>query len=79
MLSGKNIIENVNVLNSLKLERHYVKMFDLKDVEIIELYFFSDAVWKEYGALIHIRFNPIQYVLFWGCSWMGGGKKGLPL
>ena len=32
----QNILENVNVTNSFKLERHYLKMFDLKDVEIIE-------------------------------------------
>ena len=39
----QNILENVNVMNSLQLERHYFKMFDLKDVEIIELHGFSDA------------------------------------
>ena len=25
----QNILENVNVMNSLKLERHYLKIFDL--------------------------------------------------
>ena len=36
----QNILENLNVMNSLKLERHYLKMFDLKDVEIIEVHGF---------------------------------------
>ena len=27
-----NILQNVNVMNSLKLERHYLKMFDLKEI-----------------------------------------------
>ena len=39
-------------MNSLKLERHYVKMFDLKDVEIIERHGFSDASLKAYAAVI---------------------------
>ena len=33
-------------MNSLKLERHYLKMFDLKDVEIIEVRFFEMLVGK---------------------------------
>ena len=36
----QKILENVNGMNSLKLERHYLKMFDLKDVEIIEVHGF---------------------------------------
>ena len=36
----QNILENLNVMNSLKLESHYLKMFDLKDVEIIEVHGF---------------------------------------
>ena len=39
-----NILENVNVMNSLKLERHHLKIFDLKDVEINELYGFSESI-----------------------------------
>ena len=42
----QNNLENVNVINSLKLERHYLKMFDLKDFEIIELHGFSGASLK---------------------------------
>ena len=42
----QNILENVNGMNSLKLERHYLKMFDLKDVEIIEVRFFEMLVGK---------------------------------
>ena len=40
----QNILENVNVMNSFKLERHYLKMFDLKDVEIIEYMAFQMLV-----------------------------------
>ena len=36
----QNILENLNAMNSLKLERHYLKMFDLKDAEIIEVHGF---------------------------------------
>ena len=36
----QKILENVNGMNSLKLERHYLKMFDLKDAEIIEVHGF---------------------------------------
>ena len=50
----QNIFENVNVTNSLKLERHHLKMFDLKDVEIIEPHGFSDASLKTYVAVIFI-------------------------
>ena len=42
----QNILENVSVMNSLKSERHCLKMFDLKDVETIELHGFSDASLK---------------------------------
>ena len=42
----QKILENVNGMNSLKLERHYLKMFDLKDVEIIEVRFFEMLVGK---------------------------------
>ena len=43
----------INVLNFSKLERHYLKMFDLKDVEIIELHgCFSDARLKAYATVI---------------------------
>ena len=43
----------INVFNFPKLERHYVKMFDLKDVEIIELHgCFSDACLKAYATVI---------------------------
>ena len=49
----QNILENVSVMNSLKLERHYLKMFDLKDLKIIELHGFSDASLM----LIYLRFK----------------------
>ena len=32
IVEWQNILENVSVMNFLKLERHYLKMFDLKDV-----------------------------------------------
>ena len=44
-------------MNSLKLERHYLKMFDLKDVEIIELHGFSGASLKAYAPLIYTEFK----------------------
>ena len=53
----QNILENVNVMNSLKSERHYLKMFDFKDVETIELRAFSDASLKACTAVIYIRFK----------------------
>ena len=53
----QNVLENVNAMDSLKLERHYLKMPDLKDVEIIELHGFSDTGFKAYVAVIYIRFK----------------------
>ena len=53
----QNILENVNVMNSLKLEKHRLNMFDLKDVEIIKLHAFSDASLKACAAVIYIRFK----------------------
>ena len=53
----QNILENVNVMNSLKLERHYSKLFHLKDVEITELHGFSDPSLKASAAVICIRFK----------------------
>ena len=32
IVEWQKILENVSVMNFLKLERHYLKMFDLKDV-----------------------------------------------
>ena len=43
-------------MNFLKLDRHYLKMFRFKDVEIIELHGFSGANLKAYVAVIYIRF-----------------------
>ena len=40
-----------------KLKRHYLKMFNLKDVEIIEPHGFSDVSLKACGAVIYIRFK----------------------
>ena len=48
----QNFLENVNVMNSLKLERNYLKMLDLKDPEAIGLSGFSDASLEEYAAVI---------------------------
>ena len=53
----QNNLENVNVINSLKLERHYLKMFDLKDFEIIELHGFSGASLKAHAGVIYIRYK----------------------
>ena len=53
----QNNLENVNVINSLKLERHYLKMFDLKGFEIIELHGFSGASLKAHTCVIYIRFK----------------------
>ena len=52
----KNVLKNANFMKSLKLERRYLKMFDLKDIEIVELHDFSDAS-LEAAAVISVNFK----------------------